>query len=226
MKKTFYFSHDINARNDEKILIMRVDYKYKGYGWYWAIVETMAEASEYRLKLNGGNIKGMSLSLNISAKKLEKFINDCIDKYKLFAKDKSGQYFYAESLLKRLNKRDDITNRLKEAGYKGAEARWGGHKHPIEVPNNSEKEKYSDNVYMTKEEMGKLEKEYGKELIEDYIEKLNRYIVEHILSGKRKPYQSHYLTIKAWIRKAKKDESGSGIKDDSYVNLREEIANK
>jgi len=220
MKKAYYFSHDYNARNDENILRMRVDYKYKGYGWYWAIIETLAEASGYKLKLNNGNLKGISLSLNISSKSLGKFINDCIDKYNLFTKDKNGEYFYSETLQKRLNIRDNITDRLKEAGHKGAKKRWGSHKPTIEVPKKDEKKKqYLDNVYMTEEEFDKLEKEYGKDTIEDYIERLNRYIVEHILSGERKPYVSHYLTVRAWLRKDQKKNKEEKIPN-SFVDLR------
>ena len=60
-KKAYYFSHDQNAHSDSKILAMRIDYGYKGYGWYWTIVETLAEASGYKLKLDNGNLKGISL---------------------------------------------------------------------------------------------------------------------------------------------------------------------
>ena len=205
---------------------MRVDYGDKGYGRYWMIVETLAEASEYKLKLNNGNIKGISLSLNIPYKQLEKFINDCIEKYKLFVKDKSGEYFYSESLLKRLRMRDNITERLVEAGQKGANKRWKGHRVANNPFNEAPKEKklYLDNVYISEEEMKKLNEQYDKNIIEDYIEKLNRYIAEYIVPGKRKPYQSHYLTIKAWIRKDEKKqllEPGSFVEPDSYVNLRE-----
>ena len=231
MKKAYYFSHDQNARNDPKVLIMRVDYGEKGYGRYWMIVETLAEATEYKLKLNETNIKGMALSLNIPYKSLIKFINDCINKYHLFVKDKSGEYFYSETLVKRLSLRDNITQRLKDAGIKGAKKRWGKSKHPIKVATDPIKEKklYSDNVYLTDEELEKLQSEYGKEIVEDYIEKLNRYIVEYILSGQRKPYQSHYLTIRAWIRKSKREkllESGSfnegGVyaEKNAFVDLR------
>jgi len=225
MKKAYYFSHDQNARNDPKILKMRVDYSEKGYGRYWMIVESLAEASEYKLKLDEADMKGIALSLNIPYKILMKFINDCIDKYHLFIKDKSGEYFYSETLIKRLSLRDNITQRLREAGLKGAKRRWGKNKHPIKEAIDPAKEKklYSDNVYLTDEEFNKLENEYGKEITEDYIEKLNRYIVEYILPGKREPYISHYLTVKAWIRKEnreKKDIVNKETKQNAFVDLR------
>lgn len=69
------------------------------------------------------------------------------------------------------------------------------------------KKLYLNKVYLTDDEHQELIKEYGKDKTENYIEDLNRYIVEYIMPGKRKPYQSHYLTIRAWIRKDEKRES-------------------
>jgi len=71
---------------------------------------------------------------------------------------------------------------------------------------STEKKLYLNEVYLTDEEYQKLINEYSKKKTEDYIEFLNRYIVEYIIPGKRRPYQSHYLTIKAWIQKDKKRE--------------------
>ena len=71
---------------------------------------------------------------------------------------------------------------------------------------STEKKLYLDTVYLNDEEYQKLINDYGEEKTEDYIEYLNRYIVEYIIPGKRRPYQSHYLTIKAWIQKDEKRE--------------------
>jgi uncharacterized phage protein (TIGR02220 family) len=133
MKNTYYFSHDTNASRDEKILFMRVDYGWEGYGWYWAIVETMAEANNYKLKFKNGNpnrvaIAGLSLCHNIPIEELEKFIDDCINKYGLF--DTDEEYFWSKTLLKRLSIRDEKSNKLRDAGIKGAKKRWGIDSHP------------------------------------------------------------------------------------------------
>ena len=42
-KETYYFSHDYNARNDQRILQLRFKFGWEGYGIYWALLETMAE---------------------------------------------------------------------------------------------------------------------------------------------------------------------------------------
>jgi len=40
-KLTFYFSHDYNARNDEKIKVLIRKHGMIGYGIYWSIVEDL-----------------------------------------------------------------------------------------------------------------------------------------------------------------------------------------
>ena len=46
-KKTFYFPHDSNARNDDKIIAVRMRHKMEGYGVYFAILERILESSNY-----------------------------------------------------------------------------------------------------------------------------------------------------------------------------------
>ncbi len=225
MKNIYYFSHDTNANRDDKILSMRVDYGWEGYGWYWAIIETMAETSNYKLKLinsdpNRVAIAGLSLCHNIPIEKLEKFIDDCIKKYELFEADK--EYFWSKTLLNRLSIRDEKTIKLRDAGIKGAERRWGSDSHPNGEanghPNGNEikgkeikgkeikkkKDKYMDVVYLTKEEHQKLINTFGEDIAKYKIEELNNSIM-----SKGYKYKSHYYTILCWDRKNKKgDQNG------------------
>jgi hypothetical protein len=43
MKETFYFSHDYNARGDEKIIKLIQKHGWEAYGLFWAIVEKLYE---------------------------------------------------------------------------------------------------------------------------------------------------------------------------------------
>jgi len=43
-KNTYYFSHDYNARNDTKILFLRMQLGMEGYGIYWYLIESLAES--------------------------------------------------------------------------------------------------------------------------------------------------------------------------------------
>jgi len=65
---------------------------------------------------------------------------------------------------------------------------------------NNEKKKYLDKVFLTDDEYKKLTTEYYKNVIDNKIEDLNYYLIQN----PKKEYVSHYLTIKAWIRKDKR----------------------
>ena len=46
-KDAFYFSHDGNARNDDKMIAVRMKYGMEGYGIYFAIIERLRESCNY-----------------------------------------------------------------------------------------------------------------------------------------------------------------------------------
>lgn len=118
MKEAYYFSHDTNARNDEKILCLRADYGITGYGAFWILIEMMFENQD--TQLSHKHVKGIAYSLNMEVELLTNIINSCIE-YGLFVSD--GDNFWSESLRKRkgtyINKREKKV----EAGLKSAEAR-------------------------------------------------------------------------------------------------------
>lgn len=118
MKDAYYFSHDTNARNDEKILCLRADYGMAGYGAFWILIEMMFE--NHDTQLSHKRVKGIAYSLNMEVELLTNIINSCVE-YGLFVSD--GENFWSESLRKRkgtyINKREKKV----EAGLKSAEAR-------------------------------------------------------------------------------------------------------
>jgi len=83
-----------------------------------------------------------------------------------------------------------------------------------------EKKLFLDSIYLTTNEYEKLIKEYGKEVIEKKIEDLQRYIAK---TGEK--YISHYLTIKAWIRKEKRkpEFKNNELPESNTIDLRKEL---
>lgn len=116
---TPYMSHDVDARQDEKVLQLRAIHGWAGYGLFWAIIETLAEGDNYKFKHK--YIDGLALSLNLTKDELLEFLNHCYD-IELFSKD--DEYFWSESLMKRLTERDAKIAAHKKHGQKGAAARW------------------------------------------------------------------------------------------------------
>ena len=62
MKTSFYFDHDYNARNDQKILELRSEYGWAGYGIYFAIIEVLCESNG---EIKRGALGGLSLGLSM-----------------------------------------------------------------------------------------------------------------------------------------------------------------
>lgn len=111
MKDTFYFQHDYNARNDPKLQDVLIDLGVEGIGVFWCIVEQLYE--------QGGTLpirycKSIAFALHVDCNVVERLVND----YGLFQTD--GEKMWSESVLNRLNRRKDISDKRKLA----AVVRW------------------------------------------------------------------------------------------------------
>lgn len=115
-KNAFFFSHDSNARNDQKVLSLRIRYGAEGYGVYFMLLEMLMEASGYELELN---YDMLSFSLHARREVIEAVIED----YDLFVFSEKGRIFYSESLKKRLEPLAEIREKRRLAGIKSGEAR-------------------------------------------------------------------------------------------------------
>jgi hypothetical protein len=129
-KETFYFTHDYNARNDDKILELRSIYGAEGYGIFWMLAETMAENSNGGIKQS--LIGGLSLGYGVAKDRLLAIINSCIEIGLIYEKD---GFFFS----KRMLTHKELRNKLSLSGKAGAEKRWGSHSLPIAPPNAKER---------------------------------------------------------------------------------------
>ena len=166
MKEAYYFSHDSNARNDEKILMLMAEHGLKGYGAYWILIEMMFENSETCLYHD--KIKGIAFSYNIDITELEQIISTAISEG-LFVSD--GTTFWSESLRRRKGRYHELKRKRSEAGKKGMAKRWGlDNKDITELKQSNNKAitelKQSNNKDITNNNKGKERK--GKENINTY----------------------------------------------------------
>ena len=113
-----YFPHDSNARGDEKLIALRIKHGWAGYGIYWALVEKLRDASGYKL---AANYDVIAYDLRVDSEMIERIICD----FGLFVVTDDYKYFYSESLLHRMSKRDQKLKKMSEAGKRGNEKRWG-----------------------------------------------------------------------------------------------------
>lgn len=107
-----YFSHDCNARSDEKIIKLRAKYGAEGYGLYWMIAELLYQSDGY-LDIN---YDAIAYELHCDAGKIESIIND----FDLFKINDKTHKFYAPTLLKRIKLISEKSLKAKQS----ARARW------------------------------------------------------------------------------------------------------
>ena len=99
-----YFSHDSNARDDEKILAMRIDLGWEAYGLYWALIEMLRDASDYMLK---ANFKVLAFSLHTTPDLIQQIICN----YGLFSFSEDQQSFFSSSLTKRMEEKEVLSKK-------------------------------------------------------------------------------------------------------------------
>lgn len=115
MKEAYYFSHDANAQDDEKIMNMMAEHDWAGYGIYWGIVEKLRSATDYKFRID--SLKGVAHKMRIQIDVLKSIVFD----FDLFAND--GEYFWSESLNRRMALRDEKIEQARTAGQRSGEAR-------------------------------------------------------------------------------------------------------
>lgn len=157
-KEAYYFSHDSNARNDPKILEIRAELGWEGYGLYFALLELMREQEDYRLNISDDKkLKAFALHLNCNCDTLDKLIQSCLEK------DEDGKSLFfiedgklaSKSFLNRMKMKDKIRQKRAEAGRKG-----GSKKKDLEA---NAKQNGSNNEAKPKQVKEKKGKEIEKE---------------------------------------------------------------
>lgn len=113
-KDSFWFKHDYNARNDEKILELRSIHGAEAYGIYWMIVETMADNDNGGVKAS--LMGGLSQGYGVLKPRLIEIIDCCVE-IELFY-EKEG-YYFSNRMLRHKEERKFYS----EMGKKGVETR-------------------------------------------------------------------------------------------------------
>lgn len=106
-----YFSHDVNARNDAKLIKVLMRLGQAGKGVYWDLVEMLHEQDGY---LMHSDCESYAFALRTDCD----LINSLISDFGLFESD--GERFWSESALRRIEHRNGKSIKAKES----AEKRW------------------------------------------------------------------------------------------------------
>ena len=120
MKHSFYFDHDYNARNDQKVLELRAEFGWAGYGVYFALIECLCESDG---EIKRGALSGLSIGLNMPKGDLINMV-DFMVKIELLIEE-NGIIFS-----NRIKKHLEFRAMLSEAGRRGGR----GNKKPPQSP--------------------------------------------------------------------------------------------
>ena len=143
-RDVYYFSHDVNASNDPKIIVMKELCGVIAYAWWWILIEQLAVQEDYKLPMDKITFTGLGIAFGMKqneanassneanaskTKQAEAFINLLINECELLETD--GEYFWSPSLVRRnllrKNKHVEISRKRSEAerlgGLKSAEQR-------------------------------------------------------------------------------------------------------
>jgi len=120
MEKDFegYFPHDANASDDIKCQMLLEEMGTDGYGIYWLLIELLRRQPTYSYPLKLLPI--FVRKVNTTLPKVEVVIKN----YGLF-KITEEKFFYSDSLVRRMAKKDSNKYRNKISGIKGNLIRYG-----------------------------------------------------------------------------------------------------
>lgn len=110
-KDALYFSHDSNARNDEKILSLLMKHKWEGYGLYWAIIEKLRESTSYKLTTDFNLI---AYDLRTS----NELVKSIVTGFGLFSIDETEKKFWSNRLLRTMEIKELRSDNARKAAYK------------------------------------------------------------------------------------------------------------
>ncbi|NLH53720.1 MAG: DUF4373 domain-containing protein [Bacteroidales bacterium] len=126
-----YFSHDTNANQDPKMMLLIAQLGLEGYGIFWILIEYLAQQPGYRAPII--MLDPLSRRFGVSREKFEAIVKN----YGLF--EYNDNEFYSESLLKRLSKLESIREQRRAAIMK----RW----HPDALTYENQESENKADIY-------------------------------------------------------------------------------
>tara|TARA_Y100000310_G_scaffold331238_1_gene404435 strand:+ start:1210 stop:2016 length:807 start_codon:yes stop_codon:yes gene_type:complete len=173
-KDAYYFSHDSNARNDQRIMKIRMKYGMEGYGIYFGIIEILREQEDYTLTFD--DLESISFDLRVDIEKIE----DIVSNYNLFVIEGMSS-FYSKSLTRRMEKLDLIKEKRADAGRIGGKSKANANQMPSKeskVKDNKIKEIKENNIDIRCNSFFNDLKQFESEFGEDNINDFGKYWTE------------------------------------------------
>jgi hypothetical protein len=224
-KDAYYFPHDSNAKDDPKCVMLIEELQLEGYGIYWILIETLREQPDFKYPMK--LIPALARRYFTTKEKMTAVIKG----YDLFEIE-GDEFFYSESLLRRMEIVNEKREKAKLAGKKSGEVRrlralasdnvktvdeqmLNGCSADVEQKVNNkrkekeikEKEKESISFYVQHHHL-KLTETERDELIKKHGKKDVDDMINKIKSFTAEylsKYENMSLVIDAWIKKNKEN---------------------
>lgn len=116
-KNTFYFNHDCNARDDDKIVAVRMKQGAEGYGIYFMLLELLGCSEGCALRRD---YNGLAWQLRVPTEAVKRVIED----YGLFQFSEDGKLFHSARLKAQMDAMSETRAKRSQAGKRGMESRW------------------------------------------------------------------------------------------------------
>ena len=201
MKDAYYFSHDFNARNDQRLVKVRMQYGMEGYGIYFGIIEILRETQDYTLEYTE-SLESIAFDLRVDIE----IVQDIITNYNLFVID--GDVFYSRSLKRRLECLDKKKQIRVEAGRKGGKVTQAKAKQKSSIAKAVKKSKVNKSKVNNIKDIKSLKsinKEYLNELQKlhtdiDVVFQFDKF--KNWLDAKGKSYKDYRAAFRNWLTSA------------------------
>jgi hypothetical protein len=234
-KDAFYFRHDANSRNDERVLQLRATHGIAGYGTFFALIEMMRESENFSLMRS--LCVGTAFSLGVDCDYLTKVIDLCVS-IGLF-EEKDG-VFSAPRLDREMEKMQGKSEKASKSALemhkRRANAKQTHSERMLKDKTREEKiinkkidkkdslkliekkEMFHEFVTMTEKEHASLIQKFGEEKATWCIEELGNYKGAH-----NAKYSSDYMAILSWVvkkyDKILAESSGVGFSEKTKTTL-------
>lgn len=227
MKDAYYFSHDSNAKDDPKCVMLIETLQLEGYGIFWMLVETLRDQPDYKYPLQ--LIPALARRYNTTSEKLKAVIMN----FGLFEVEKDT-FFYSESLIRRMALKDAIIKkRIKAGKISGQKRKQLSLEHKLntcstdaeqlkekkrkEIKENKDIYGENDNVKLTEKEYQKCIDKHGEVITLQALDKLSNYKI-----SKGKIYKSDYGALNTWVWDSIKEKKKVNSSEPFHVIMNED----